>query len=44
MGFLSSGVALAAKALKPSVRVIGVNAEYSPHFYESLRQGRVVTI
>ena len=42
LGFLSSGVALAAKALKPSIRVIGVNAENSPHFYESLRQGRVV--
>jgi len=43
LGILSSGVALAAKALKPSTRIIGVNAENSPHFYESLRQGRVVT-
>ena len=38
-GFLSAGVALAAKALKPHVRVIGVQAENSPHFYVSLKKG-----
>lgn len=38
-GFLSCGVALAAKAVKPQVRVVGLNAENSPHFYESLRKG-----
>ena len=27
VGFLSAGIALATKALKPSVRVIGVNAK-----------------
>jgi threonine dehydratase len=42
VGFVSSGTALAAKALNPNVRVIGVNAELSPWFYESLRQNRVV--
>ena len=41
-GFLGAGVALAAKALKPSVKVIGVNAENSPHYYESLKKGRVM--
>lgn len=41
-GFLGAGTALAAKALKPSVRVIGVNAENSPHYYESLKHGRVM--
>jgi len=41
-GFLGAGVALAAKALKPSVKVIGVNAENSPHYYESLKYGRVM--
>jgi threonine dehydratase len=44
IGFLSAGVALAAKALKPSVRVIGVNAELSPGFYESLRENKVVPV
>jgi len=43
-GFLGAGVALAAKALKSSVRVVGVNAENSPHFYESLKKGSVVDV
>jgi threonine dehydratase len=37
--FLASGISLAAKALKPGVRVVGVNAENCPHFYDSLRNG-----
>lgn len=41
-GFLGSGVALAAKALKPSVKVVGVNSENSPHYYESFRHGRIM--
>lgn len=41
-GFLGSGVALAAKALKPKVKVIGVNAENSPHYYECVRHGKIV--
>lgn len=41
-GFLGGGVALAAKAVKPSVRVVGVNAENSPHYYECFKQGKVV--
>jgi threonine dehydratase len=44
VGFVSSGTALAAKALKPNVRVIGVNAETAPWFYESLRKNRVVPV
>lgn len=40
-GLLGSGVALAAKAVKPSVKVIGVNSENSPHYFESFRLGRV---
>lgn len=40
-GFLGSGIAFAAKALKPSVKVIGVNSENSPHYYESFKLGRV---
>lgn len=41
-GFLGAGIALAAKALKPSVRVIGVNSENSPHYYECMKRGKVV--
>lgn len=41
-GFLGSGIALAAKALKPSVKVVGVNSENSPHYYECYKQGKVV--
>lgn len=41
-GFLGAGIALAAKALNSAVRVVGVNSENSPHYYECLRQGRVV--
>ena len=40
-GFLSSGVALAAKSLKPHVRVVGVNAENCPHYYLSFRKGEL---
>lgn len=43
-GFLGTGVALAAKALKPSVRVVGVNSVNYPHFYESFKQGKTVEL
>ena len=38
-GFLSAGVALAAKYLKPYVRVVGVQAENSPNVYVSFKKG-----
>ena len=44
VGFLGAGVALAAKALKPSVRVVGVNSVNYPHFYESIKQGKPVEV
>jgi len=40
-GFLGAGIALAAKAMNPSVRVVGVNSENSPHYYECMKQGKV---
>lgn len=43
-GFLGAGTALAAKALKPSVRVVGVNSDAYPHFYESYKQGKPVDV
>ena len=39
-GFLGGGTTLAAKALKPSVKVVGVNSDAYPHFYESYKQGK----
>lgn len=41
-GGLIGGVATAAKALKPSVRVIGIEAEGSPTLKRSLEAGRCV--
>ena len=42
--FLGGGTALAAKALKPSIRVVGVNSEAYPHFYESYKRGEPVEV
>jgi threonine dehydratase len=43
-GFLGAGVALAAKALKPSLNVVGVNSVNYPHYYESFKQGKPMII
>ena len=43
-GGLLSGIAIAAKAVSPGVRVIGVEAEASPAFHTSLREGRITEI
>jgi len=43
-GFLGAGTALAAKAVNPSVKVIGVNSVNYPHFYESFKQGKPVEV
>lgn len=40
---LIRGVAAAVHALRPAVRVIGVQAESAPSYYRSWREGRVVT-
>ncbi len=42
-GGLISGIAVAAKALRPSLRVIGVQATGSPALAESFREGRLMT-
>jgi len=44
VGFLGAGTALAAKALKPSVKVVGVNSSNYPHFYESFKQGKPIEV
>ena len=43
-GGLISGIGIAAKALSPSTRVIGVEVEASSPFTHSLAAGRLVTI
>jgi threonine dehydratase len=43
-GGLISGIALAAKSVRPSVRVVGVEAEASAAFTAALAAGRIVEI
>jgi threonine dehydratase len=43
-GGLVSGIALTAKALNPSVRVVGVEPTGAPTLYESRRAGRLVEL
>ena len=43
-GGLISGVAMAAKAIKPSIRIIGVESSGAPGMRDSVRAGAVVTL
>ena len=43
-GGLISGIAIAARAVVPSIRIVGIEAEASSAFAASLRHGRIVTI
>ena len=43
-GGLISGVSQAVKAVKPSVKVIGVESSGAPGMYDSVRSGHVVTL
>lgn len=43
-GGLIGGISLAIKALRPSVRVIGIEPVGSPTLYESVKAGRVVEL
>lgn len=43
-GGLAGGIALAAKAIKPTVRVIGVTMDQGAAMYESIRAGRPVEV
>ncbi len=43
-GGLIAGIALAAKALKPGIRVVGVTMDKGAAMYDSLRAGKVVDI
>ncbi len=43
-GGLVSGIAFAAKHLKPSLRIVAVQAEGSPLFHRCLTEGRLVSL
>ncbi|WP_319024855.1 hydroxyectoine utilization dehydratase EutB [Nisaea sediminum] len=43
-GGLAAGIALAAKAVKPSVRVVGISMDRGAAMYESLAAGRNVSV
>ncbi len=43
-GGLISGAAIAAKALKPAIKVIGVEPTGAPTLYESVKAGRLITL
>lgn len=43
-GGLLSGVACAIKSLNPKIKVYGVQAEGAPSMYESIKQGKIVTL
>lgn len=43
-GGLISGISVAAKSIKPIVKVAGVQSEASPVMYESLKAGRIVQV
>jgi threonine dehydratase len=43
-GGLISGVATAAKALRPSIRIVGIEPTGAPTLFESLRAGKVIEI
>jgi threonine dehydratase len=43
-GGLLAGIAMAAKAIKPEIRVVGVSIERSPAMLESVRAGRPVQV
>jgi threonine dehydratase len=43
-GGLISGVAMAAKSIRPSVKIIGVESSGAPGMRDSVRAGRVVTL
>ena len=43
-GGLASGIAVAAKAIKPSIKIIGVSTMSGAAMYESIKAGRIVNV
>ena len=43
-GGLASGIAVAAKALQPGIKIIGVSLEHGAAMYESIKAGKIVNV
>ncbi|WP_019139431.1 threonine ammonia-lyase [Peptoniphilus timonensis] len=43
-GGLISGVALVAKSINPDIKIIGVQTQISPSMYESVKEGKILTV
>lgn len=43
-GGLASGIAIAAKAIKPSIKIIGVTLVHGAAMYESIKAGKIVNV
>lgn len=43
-GGLISGIALAAKSINPNIKIIGVQTKISPSMYESIKEGKIITV
>lgn len=43
-GGLISGIALAAKSINPDIKIIGVQTQISPSMYESVKEGKILTV
>lgn len=43
-GGLMSGICIAARAIKPDIKIIGVSSEHGAAIYESIKAGKIVTV
>ena len=43
-GGLISGIAVAAKSINPNIKIIGVQTKISPSMYESIKEGKIITV
>ena len=43
-GGLISGLAVAAKCINPNIKIIGVKTKISPSMYESIKEGKIITV
>ncbi len=43
-GSLISGIAIAAKSIKPSIEILGVQPETTPAMYYSLKAGKIIDV
>ncbi len=43
-GGLASGIAIAAKSLRPDIKIIGVSVDHGAAMYESIKAGKIVNV